>query len=104
MKASKMIISLAIMISFGLFPAHDTFAASRHLLNSHRERVEFVIGILVTDILIGLYLFMTDSKVPSHHPELSRYDNNSSGFHIVMDIPEEQGSSPGELVILECRD
>lgn len=103
MKTSKIIMSLVIMISFGLFSAHDAFAAHKHLLNSHRERMEFAIGLLVTDILIGVYLYMADSKVSNHQfeREQSLHYNNSSGSNIIMNIFEDQISSPGEFVILE---
>jgi hypothetical protein len=102
MKTRKIIISLVVVISFGLFPAHDSFAAKRHLLNSHRERMEFVIGLLVTDIIIGVYLYVTDSKVSSHQSEhvQSLHSNNSSGSNIVMNILEDQVSPPWEFVIL----
>jgi hypothetical protein len=96
-------MSLVVVISFGLFSAHDTFAANRHLLNSHRARMDFVIGLLVTDILIGVYFYVTGSKVSSYQPEheQSLHSNNSSGSNIIMNILEDQISSPGEFVILE---
>ena len=103
MKISKIIMSLVLVISLGLFSAHDTFAANKHLLNSHRERMEFVIGLLVTDILIGVYLYVTDSNGSRHQPEheQSLHSNNSSDSNIIMNIFEDQISSPGEFVILE---
>jgi hypothetical protein len=103
MKTSKIIVSLVIMISFGLFFAHDTFAAHKHLLNSHHERVGFVIGLLVTDILIGVYFYVTDSKVSSHQPEheQSLHNNTSSASNTIITIFEDQISSSGEFVILE---
>jgi hypothetical protein len=102
MKTNKIIVSLVIMISFGLFSAHDTFAANKHLLNSHRERVGFVIGLLVTDILIVVYFCVTDSKVSGHQSEheQSLHSNTSSASNTIMNIFEDQISSPGEFVIL----
>ena len=103
MKISKVIVSVVVVISFGLFSAHDTYASTRHVLNSHRARMEFAIGFLLTDILIGVYFYMTDSTVSSHHPEpeQSLHSNNSSGSNFIMNILEDQISSPGEFVLLE---
>ncbi len=102
MKTSKVIVSLVVMISFGLFSAHDTFASTRHVLNSHRARMEFVLGLLVADILIGVYFYMADSKSSSHQPEheQSLHSNNSSGSNIIMNILEDQLSSQGSLSFL----
>jgi hypothetical protein len=101
MKTNKIIMSLVLVISLGLFSAHDTFAAKRHVLNSHRARMEFVIGLIVTDILIGVYLYATDSNGSSHQPEheQSLHSNNSSGSNIIMNILENQILSSGEFII-----
>jgi hypothetical protein len=103
MKTCKIIASLIIIISFGLFSAHDTLAASKHLLTSHQERVGFVIGLLVTDILICAYLYVTDSKISNHQSEHERslHGNTSSSSNNIMNIFEDKISSPGEFVILE---
>jgi hypothetical protein len=103
MKISKVIVGVVVVISFGLFSAHDTFGSTRHVLNSHRARMEFAIGFLVTDILIGVYFYMVDPKVSSYHPEneQSLHSNNSLGSNIIMNILEDQISSPGEFVILK---
>jgi hypothetical protein len=96
-------MSLVLVISLGLFSAHDTFAAKHHVLNSHSARMEFVLGLLVTNLLIGVYFYVTDSNVSSPKPEYeqSLYSNNSSDSNIIMNIFENQISSPGEFVILK---
>jgi hypothetical protein len=103
MKTSKIIMSVVLVISLGLFSAQDIFAAKHHVLTSHRARMEFVLGLLITDILIGVYFYATDSKVSNHHlePEQSEHSNNSSGSDIVISILEDRISSPGEFVIFK---
>jgi hypothetical protein len=102
MKTGKIIMSVVLMISLGLFSAQDVFAAKHLVLNSHRARMEFVLGLLITDILIGVYFYATDSKVSNHHlePEQSEHGNNSSESNSVINILEDQISSPGGVVLL----
>jgi hypothetical protein len=97
----KIIISVIIMLCLNLFVAHDSFAASRTVINSHRGRVYFEICLLVGAIASGIYFFISDSKSSSPQSELDLPKNSDhlSESDILTYSQEKMIFSPEGLVI-----
>lgn len=97
----KIIISVVIMLSLNLFVVHDSFAAGRTVINSHRGRVYFEICLLVGAIASGIYFFISDSKrtSPQSEIDLPKDSDHLSESDILTYSQEKIIFSPDGLVI-----
>ena len=101
MKGCKIMTVLVLAMGIGLFPIRDALAAKHHVLESHRARMEFALGLLAIDIVIGVYWYVTHAAGTYQSPGPVNPLNNHDLADTKCSTGERKDSCPssGGIVV-----